>query len=119
MASFRDLGAGKLDAVCDRFEVRDFVDVHAIAVRRDEHGEPPADEVRRAHARGLVLDLMRVDPGLDPARIGQALARGLDRPIIGGFPLRLLMKIEERDVQETLHLAVETCAALARGRMGT
>ena len=117
VASFRDLAAGKLHAVCDRFEPRDFIDLHAIVTRPDELGAAPAVDLQRARVGDLVLDVQAVDPGLNPSAVGQALARGLDRQVIGGFPLRLLAKIEEREVQGTLRIAVDVCARLTRERM--
>lgn len=117
VASLRDLAAGKLHALCDRFEVRDYVDVHAILTRPDETGAVPSADAQRERARSLVLDVLAVDPGLNPTIVGQALARGLDRPLIGSFPLRVFRKIAEHEMQTTLRIAVEACARLARERM--
>lgn len=117
VASFRDLAAGKLHAVCDRFEARDFIDIHSILTRPDESDEPPSPGRVGDRARRLVRDVIESDPGLNPVTVGQALARGLDRQIIGGFPLRLLAAVDDLDVQRTLHTAVESCARLARERM--
>jgi hypothetical protein len=117
VTSFRDLAAGKLHAVCDRFEVRDFIDVHAILARPDEEGRAPSEALQGERAGSLLLDLLEIDPGLTTAIAGQALARGLDRALIGAFPLRLLVPVDEGSVQRSLRIAVDTCARLTRERM--
>jgi predicted nucleotidyltransferase component of viral defense system len=58
IASYRDLCAGKLHAICDRFEPRDFVDLHAIVLHGFDR-RPPADRdlVRRI---GALVDRARL-----------------------------------------------------------
>ena len=116
VASFRDVAAGKLHAVCDRYEPRDHLDIHAILRRPDDSGGAPSDEEVRARVRKLVADVETCDPGLNETLIGQALARGLGRPIVSSFPLRLLTPVREEDIQATLRLAVDECGRLARER---
>jgi hypothetical protein len=117
VASFRDIAAGKHHAVCDRFEVRDFIDLHAILRRGRGDGQPANVDDLRQRAHALVMDLIAVDPGLNPALVGQAIARGSGRPLVGRFPLRLLEWFDETAVQETLHVALDTCARLTREAM--
>lgn len=46
VASFRDVCAGKLHAVCDRYEPRDFIDLHCILHHHDAR-ELVSDELER------------------------------------------------------------------------
>lgn len=113
VASFRDVCAGKLHALCDRFEVRDFIDLHCI-VARHQQGQGTRDESSDAASiRDLVSDLQECDPGLSPVQVGEALARGIDQPLVGTFPLRLLMQVSDAEVQRTIRLAVKVCADMA------
>jgi hypothetical protein len=111
VASYRDLCAGKLHAACDRYERRDFVDVHAI-VRVTKSGLDANDEHARQRFRALVMDLMAVDPGLDPRIIGQGLRRAIDRPLVVDLPLRLLLPIQDDEIHATLRLCVQECASM-------
>ncbi|HEX8454753.1 MAG TPA: nucleotidyl transferase AbiEii/AbiGii toxin family protein [Longimicrobium sp.] len=111
IASFRDLGAGKLHAICDRFEPRDFIDLDAIA-RHPEGGQDPVTVRRRIAA--LVDDVLEIDPGLSPGFVGQALERGLRVPVVSMFPLRLLHPVREESIQETLDIAIRECAHRVR-----
>jgi hypothetical protein len=47
-------------------------------------------------------------------QVGQALARAVDRPIVTEFPLRLLVPLENAQVQRTVRFGIEECAVLAR-----
>lgn len=116
VGSYQDLCAGKLHAVCDRYQPRDFIDLHCI-LHRPEKGEevPDEDELRRRFS-ALVDDLEAMDPGLTEVQVGQALARALGRRVLSEFPLRLLVSLEEEQIQATVGLAVEECARLARER---
>lgn len=105
VASYRDLCAGKLHALCDRFEPRDFVDLHVILT----HGA--ADPAARF--RSLLSDLLETDPGLDPALVGGGLMQGHGRPIVTAFPLRLLVPVEEADIQRTIRMCAELCAEMS------
>lgn len=107
VASYRDLCAGKLHAV-DRYEPKDFIDLHMIL--RRPRGAPSFLD--------LLADLERTDPGLGPAQVGEALARGLGHDVIGQFPLRLLVPISSEEVQETIRVAMAECARIARERAG-
>jgi len=116
VASYRDVCAGKLHALCDRYEPRDFIDLHCI-LHHHEAGEAVPDEPeRRRRLRALITDLEASDPGLTEILVGQALARGKGRPIISGFPLRLLIPLEEEDIQDTVQIGLEECARLTRDR---
>lgn len=115
ISSYRDLCAGKLHAVCDRFEVRDFIDLNAILNRPDAQGSLPDAAEKRNRARATILDLIASDPGLDPLVIGNAVARGLNQPIAARFPLRLLRPVEESSIQQSISVVLEVCVALAKG----
>jgi hypothetical protein len=117
VASYRDLCAGKLHAICDRFEVRDFIDLHAILTRPDAQGStPPSGEVHR-RARAIIVDLIQSDPGLDPAIIGAAVANGRGRGILQAFPLRLLHDYDESAIQQSIRVVLEACADLTDPRL--
>jgi hypothetical protein len=47
-------------------------------------------------------------------QVGQAFARGVDRPIVTEFPLRLLVPLADAQVQRTVQFCIEECAVLAR-----
>jgi hypothetical protein len=107
IASYRDLCAGKLHAICDRFEPRDFIDLNAIV--RHPGGALDADLARR-RIGALLDDVIEIDPGLNPALVGQALSRGTRGPVVSLFPLRLLRAVSDDEVQEVLELAIRECA---------
>ncbi|MGH7467578.1 MAG: nucleotidyl transferase AbiEii/AbiGii toxin family protein [Longimicrobiales bacterium] len=116
VASFRDLCAGKLHAICDRFEPRDFVDLDCILSRPGVRGRAAETDIRRRF-RDLLRDVQSLDPGLDEVRVGDALARGIGRPIVTGFPLALLVPLRDEDLQATLQIAHDECARIAAERM--
>lgn len=118
VASFRDVCAGKLHALCDRFEVRDYIDVHFIIAGGDPEGGSNAEDSGAERVRRLVRDLHECDPGLTPVQVGEALARGIDRPLVGAFPLRMLRKVTDTEVQRTIRLAVEVCTGITGESMG-
>lgn len=93
VASFRDVCAGKLHALCDPYEPRDFIDLHCL-LHHHAPGEalPDESELRRRF-RALVADLEASDPGLTEVQVGQAIARGVNRPIVTEFPLRLRFRL--------------------------
>jgi hypothetical protein len=114
VASFRDVCAGKLHALCDRYEPRDFIDLHCI-LHDHRPGEASPDELeRRRRFRSLIADLEVSDPGLTEVQVGQAFARGVGRQIVTEFPLRLLVPLEDAQVQRTVQLCIEECAVLTR-----
>lgn len=117
VASYRDLTAGKLHALCDRYEPKDFIDLHAILHYHLPDEPPPGEEERRRRFRTLVADLSRSDPGLSAVQIGDALARGEGRPILSEFPLRLLVTLGEQEVQATIRLALDECAGMIAAPM--
>jgi len=114
VASYRDLCAGKMHAICDRFEPRDFIDLEAI-VRHPDGGTNPEIVLQRVGA--LIDDVLEIDPGLSPAFVGQALERGTRTPIVSMFPLRLLRPVREEAVQSTLKVAIHECARRVSGRV--
>lgn len=107
--SYRDICAGKLHAICDRYEERDFIDLHVILTQSDA-GKPVSDEDICDRFESLLRDLMECDPGLDPPYVGQAISQGLGRPILGEFPLRVLLPLEEAALQHTIELCANECA---------
>jgi hypothetical protein len=116
VASYRDLCAGKLHAACDRYERRDFLDVHAI-VRATETGLDASDEHARQRFRALVTDLTTVDPGLDARIVGQGLKRAIGRPLLADLPLRILLPIHDEEIHATLRLCVDECASMTNGSL--
>jgi hypothetical protein len=115
VASFRDLCAGKMHAICDRFEPRDFIDLHTI-LQQGLSRSVPADEERAIQrANTLIRDVMEVDPGLNPALIGQALERGATGRIVAEFPLRLLRPVTEQEVRSSIDLCIGECVRLVKG----
>lgn len=111
VASYRDLCAGKLHAICDRFEERDFVDLHFI-LHGSQGGSPPDDAQLRSRFGPLVRDVMQVDPGLDPRIVGQSISRGVERSTVRDLPLRMLAPVAEEEIQATLRLCLRECARL-------
>lgn len=110
VASYRDICAGKLHAICDRFEPRDFVDLHVILTRgahRNDAGDP------RTRFRSLLRDLFETDPGLDALLVGGGLMQARDRPILSAFPLRVLVPIEEADIQGTIRMCAAVCVEMS------
>lgn len=107
VASYRDICAGKLHAVCDRLAYRDFYDVHLI-LTRGEHAVP--EDTVLSRFKPLLADLMESDPGLNPSVVGQSLARGLDHAIVELIPLRLLIPATNREIHRTLRICVAECA---------
>ncbi|HEU0055254.1 MAG TPA: nucleotidyl transferase AbiEii/AbiGii toxin family protein [Longimicrobium sp.] len=112
IASFRDVAAGKLHAASDRFEVRDFIDFHAILERPGQDGRRVDDNIRRARFRALLDDVFATDPGMDVHVVGQGLARGLDRPLVSRFPLRMIAQFTDDEVQASVRLGVDECAKM-------
>ncbi|HEX2080617.1 MAG TPA: nucleotidyl transferase AbiEii/AbiGii toxin family protein [Longimicrobium sp.] len=114
VSSFRDICAGKLHAVCDRLAHRDFYDLYVIVTE----GRPVAaleESAVRIRFRSLLADVMEIDPGLTPFSVGQAIARGLDRPIISAIELKLLIPVQEHEIQTLLRHCIAECAAQAAG----
>jgi hypothetical protein len=113
VGSYRDLCAGKLHAICDRIEPRDFLDVHAILRHRLPDNAHPELELRR-RIRRLVADLMTSDPGVTLPFFGQCLARGLRHDLLAGFPLRLLRPITSEEVYGSTELCIGEIANMVR-----
>lgn len=112
VASYRDLCAGKLHAICDRFAERDFVDLHVILTHATTTGETEENDIR-ARFRSVLSDLLESDPGLHPAMVGTGVMQGYNRPIITTLPLRLLVSIGELQIQRTIRICAEECAHLS------
>ena len=109
VSSSRDC-AGKLHAVCDRVAHRDFYGLYVMLTE----GKPVAEageEAVRARFSALLADRLETDPGLSPTSVGQAIARGLDRPIVSALELRLLVAVAEEDLQTLLRWCIAECAA--------
>jgi hypothetical protein len=49
-----------------------------------------------------------------PPFLSDLLARGVDQAIVTEFPLRLLVPLEDAQVQGTVRFGIEECAVLAR-----
>jgi predicted nucleotidyltransferase component of viral defense system len=113
VSSYRDLCAGKLHAICDRYEPRDYVDLHAILTRTSEDGNPPDKMVMRRRFRAIVADLMETDPGLDALLVGNAVERGRDRPIVARLPYKLFIDIDDEAMQRTIELCADEAANIA------
>ncbi|MBI4546102.1 MAG: nucleotidyl transferase AbiEii/AbiGii toxin family protein [Gemmatimonadetes bacterium] len=110
VASFRDICAGKIGALCTRSDARDYIDLHAILRRPGAAGATPDDETVRQRMRSLLRDAQESDPGLSPVVVGETVARGLGRSLVRDFPLRLILPMTDEEVQTTLALALEACA---------
>lgn len=113
VSSYRDLCAGKLHAICDRYEPRDYVDLHAILTRRSTNGSPPDETEMRLRFRGIVADLMETDPGLDPMLIGNSVAKGRGRSIVERLPYLLFIDLDDAAMQRTIELCVDEAANMA------
>ena len=111
VASYRDLTAGKLHAICDRFEARDYIDLHVI-LTCGVSDSTRLEQIIRVRTRSLIRDVMEIDPGLDPRIVGDAVLRGLNTPLLARFPLRLLVPLSEAELQQSLAIATSECAAV-------
>lgn len=117
VSSYRDLCAGKLHAICDRYEPRDYVDLYAILTRPS--GNAPADEsLIRSRFRALVADLVEIDPGLDAALVGTAVGKARGRPIVARLPYTLFIDIDDDAMQRTLEICREEAAAMTSSELG-
>lgn len=110
VSSYRDLCAGKLHAICDRYEPRDYVDLYAILTRPTD-ATVDDGEVRRRF-RALVADLIETDPGLDVSLVGSALGKALGKPVIAGLPYMLFIDIDDAVLQHTIETCREEAAAM-------
>jgi hypothetical protein len=113
VSSFRDLCAGKLHALCDRYEPRDFVDLHAILARPSGDGNPPDEAEMRRRFRTIVADLIQTDPGLDPMLVGNAVERGRGRSIVARLPYQLFIDLDDAAMQRTIELCSDESANMA------
>lgn len=114
VSSFRDICAGKLHAVCDRLAHRDFYDLYVIITEGTPVAALAEDAVRSRFA-ALLGDVMEIHPGLTPFSVGQAIARGLDRPIVSAIELNLLIPVQEHEIQTLLRHCIAECAAQSAG----
>lgn len=111
VADYRDVCAGKMHAICDRVEPRDFVDFWAMLHR----GTPTvSDDVLERRLRRLMDDLVAHDPGLGPEQLGRALERGLDRDLLEGFALRLLQPVSSDEVQQAILRSLTVISRIVR-----
>ncbi|HEX6370021.1 MAG TPA: nucleotidyl transferase AbiEii/AbiGii toxin family protein [Longimicrobium sp.] len=118
VSSFRDLCAGKLHAICDRYEPRDYVDLHAILTRPSREGRPPDEPEMRRRFRAIVADLMETDPGLDALLVGNAVERARDRPIVARLPYMLFIDLDDAAMQRTIALCSDEAANMASPEIG-
>jgi hypothetical protein len=118
VSSYRDLCAGKLHAICDRYEPRDFVDLHAIVTRPSRDGHPPDETEMRRRFRSIVTDLMETDPGLDPLLIGNGVERARNRVIVERLPYLLFIDLDDAAMQRTIDLCVDEAASMASPEFG-
>jgi Nucleotidyl transferase AbiEii toxin, Type IV TA system len=112
VASFRDVCAGKVHALSDRFEARDFIDLHAILNRPTDQGESIDESLLRARFKVLVDDLLMIDPGMEARLLGEGVARGLGKPLVAPFKLRVLIPITDDQLQATINFCVEECVRI-------
>lgn len=110
ISSFRDICAGKLHAVCDRLAHRDFYDLYVIVTGGKPVSSLEEHAIRTRFAAHLA-DVIEIDPGLTPAVVGQAIARGMNRPIVSAIELNLLIPVTEEDMQTLLGHCIAECAA--------
>ncbi len=116
ISSYRDLCVGKLNAICGRFEERDFIDLHTI-LNPSEDGTL-SSEIEVTHAfSALLTDTLDCDPGIGPQYVGLSLSRGENKQIVSRFPLRLLRVIDEDHLQRTIRLCMAECARRADERL--
>ena len=118
VSSYRDLCAGKLHAICDRYEPRDYVDLHAILTRRSGDEPPPDETEMRRRFRQVVADLMETDPGLDPLLIGNGVEKGRNRSIVERLPYLLFIDLDDAAMQHTIQLCVDEAANIASPELG-
>lgn len=114
VSSFRDLCAGKLHAICDRYEPRDYVDLHAILTRPSGDGNPPDEGEMRRRFRSIVADLMEMDALL----VGNAVERARDRPIVARLPYTLFIDIDDPAMQRTIEICADEAANIASPNIG-
>lgn len=112
VSSYRDLCAGKLHAICDRYEPRDYIDLYAILTRPATDGDPPDEAEIRRRFRALVTDLVETDPGLDASLVGTALGKARGRVIVERLPYTLFIDIDDAAMQRTVELCQEEAAAM-------
>ena len=114
ISSFRDICAGKLHAICDRLAHRDFYDLYVILTKGRTVAEVEESAIRSRFA-AVLADLILTDPGLTPFSVGQAIARGLNRPIVSAIDLKLLVPVTEEEIQTLLGRCIAECVAQAAG----
>lgn len=117
VSSYRDLCAGKLHAICDRYEPRDYVDLYAILTRPTE-GNPPDEREIRRRFRTIVADLVETDPGLDALLVGSAVERGRERAIVARLPYTLFIEIDDDAMQRMIEICADEAANTALPRVG-
>jgi predicted nucleotidyltransferase component of viral defense system len=111
IGSYRDLCVGKLSAICGRFAERDFIDLHVI-LNPDEHELSSEDEVAERFT-DLLTDALDCDPGIGPQYVGLRISKGEEKPIVSQFPMRMIRRINEEDVQRTIRICMAECARRA------
>lgn len=121
VASRRDLFRGKMEAICDRTALRDFIDLHQILWRPGENGSDVDEALVRVRFRDLIEDLFEYDPGLHTPYVAQRLAQARERmPPVSSFPLRLLKPVTDAEIRNTVGLCIdESAQMIADGIMGS
>lgn len=113
IASYRDLCRGKVEAICGRSELRDFIDVHCI-LHRPAGPQSTGESVVRTRVRDLISDVLLCDPGMTVSYLGQAFARGRYLPRRADFPLRLHVVLTDETLGNTGEICVDECARMLR-----
>jgi hypothetical protein len=106
VASFRDVVAGKLHALCDRVVVRDLIDLHAT-LWRPADGRPAAEIDVRTRLAVHAADLSASDPGLGPAQLALAVERARRAADLSRFPLRLIVPVSDATLQHTCRVVLD------------
>ena len=70
ISSYHDLCAGKLSAICGRFEERDFIDLHVILNPAEDGALSAESEITDAFS-SLLTDALDCDPGIGPQYVGR------------------------------------------------
>lgn len=118
VSSYRDLCAGKLHAICDRYEPRDYVDLHAILTRPAAEGHQPDESEMRQRFRAVVADLIETDPGLDASLVGAAVGKARGRPIVERLPYKLFIDVDDEAMQQTIELCRDEAASITSSGLG-
>lgn len=112
IGSYRDLCVGKLNAICGRFEERDFIDLHTILNPAEDGALASESEIAAAFST-ILTDALDCDPGIGPQYVGLNLSNGKGKLILSQFPLRMIRTMAEEDIQRTIKICMAECARRA------